>query len=85
MSDRTNAVQFDRRVAQTETRLLVLSVCRNCGSSKIASYYDGTMQEWEAGHLCNGARAAAGAQQRIRSHPPTIDVPTRGLRRKSHS
>jgi hypothetical protein len=44
--------RFARKPLRLESRLLVHSVCNHCGDSKIGSFHDGSMQEWEASHKC---------------------------------
>jgi hypothetical protein len=38
------------------TSIKILSVCTNCGESRVVSMTDGTLREWEQTHHCAGAR-----------------------------
>ncbi|HZZ41146.1 MAG TPA: hypothetical protein VFE06_18555 [Acidobacteriaceae bacterium] len=65
--------QFDHQLVRLQGRLLLDSICVHCGNSKIVSAADGSLTDWEAGHLCTNARkpaekiplpaASAGAQR----------------------
>lgn len=47
---------FDRKLARIDGRLFIESICVRCGTSRIVSAWDGTLTEWEEGHLCEDAR-----------------------------
>lgn len=35
-----------------EARILVYSLCKNCAASKVVSSHDGSLAQWENGHVC---------------------------------
>lgn len=44
---------FTRTLAnQSDGRMLIQSVCDQCGQSRIASRWDETLKEWEQTHAC---------------------------------
>ncbi len=44
--------QFTHTAIKTESRLLIQTICTNCGASKLVSTYDGTLERWESEHTC---------------------------------
>lgn len=36
--------------------LRILSVCRNCGASRVVSVSDGSLDEWQGEHECGAER-----------------------------
>ena len=64
MDTRSKHGRFERVLVRSTTRVLVQALCKRCGASKTASYYDGTMQQWEAEHQCDpGMRRENAASQ----------------------
>jgi len=43
---------FTRQLIQEGERSLILTNCQMCGESRIVTYYDGSLQEWEGAHAC---------------------------------
>lgn len=44
--------QFVRNIERQEPRVLICSICAQCGARQIASAADGSLQEWEDRHEC---------------------------------
>ena len=49
-----NAGLFTHKHVRTESRLLIQATCNQCGSSKLVSLIDGSLQQWESTHECKG-------------------------------
>jgi hypothetical protein len=45
--------QFARKLVRTVNRLMIESTCMKCGAASLVSDHDGTLEEWEEGHICN--------------------------------
>jgi ribosomal protein S27AE len=45
--------QFTRTAIRTESRLLIQTICTNCGASKLIATHDETPEGWEEEHLCD--------------------------------
>lgn len=43
---------FTHFPVRTETCFLIQSVCTECGASRVVSASDGTLKNWECGHVC---------------------------------
>ena len=48
-------IRFTHSQVRVEERLLLMSVCTNCGLAKIVSTYDRTLRKWEESHRCRPA------------------------------
>ena len=46
--------QFARKLVRTVNRLMIESTCIKCGATSLVSDHDGTLEEWEEAHTCNG-------------------------------
>ncbi len=44
---------FTRTLERFEARLMIRSMCAQCGDSMLVSRHDGSLQEWEDGHRCH--------------------------------
>ena len=45
--------RFNYNEVRTGTAALIIVTCTLCGSAKVVSHFDGTLEEWERGHECN--------------------------------
>jgi hypothetical protein len=52
---------FSRQLFKDGERSLILTNCQMCGASRIATSYDGSLQEWESEHVCDTRTRAASA------------------------
>jgi hypothetical protein len=43
---------FTRTLERSGSRLMIRSVCAQCGDSSLVSKHDGSLQAWEDGHRC---------------------------------
>lgn len=46
-------LHFDHRPVRIEGRLLLESICLRCAESRVVSVPDGTLAQWEEGHVCS--------------------------------
>jgi hypothetical protein len=46
---------FSHFAVRTEKCILVQSVCTKCGASRLVSVADGSLKNWEVGHICSSA------------------------------
>jgi hypothetical protein len=59
--------QFDHKPARVQGRLLLESICVQCGESKIVSAADETLEKWEDGHVCTQAQQPQSKGSRVHS------------------
>ncbi|HEX3660518.1 MAG TPA: hypothetical protein VHU89_03765 [Acidobacteriaceae bacterium] len=53
--------RFARSLVRAEGRLLIYSVCLECGEGQLVSRSDGSLGEWEDGHQCKKKPMAVAA------------------------
>ena len=63
---------FSRELFKDGKRLLILTNCRLCGESQIATCYDGSLQEWEGAHGCPCLRPELRPLKRPPSQPFSV-------------
>ena len=51
---------YERFEVRMESRLLIHSVCRQCGASRVVSSIDGSLEEWESTHTCKERAQSSG-------------------------
>lgn len=44
--------KFTYNELRVDRTVLIVITCNRCGSAKIVSHFDGTLEEWERGHQC---------------------------------
>jgi hypothetical protein len=43
---------FTRTAERIDDRFLIRSTCTKCGASKLVSWPEGSLKDWEANHKC---------------------------------
>jgi hypothetical protein len=51
---------YERYEVRLESRLLIHSVCRRCGASRVVSSNDCSLEEWESTHTCKDRAQSSG-------------------------
>lgn len=54
--------QFTHKLTRTVDRLMIESTCTKCGTAKLVSNHDGTLEEWEEGHACSDHKSESQAE-----------------------
>lgn len=53
---------FARNLVRTVDRLMIWSTCTICGAASLVSDHDGTLAEWEEGHICKNGQSESRLQ-----------------------
>jgi hypothetical protein len=56
--------RFNRNTVRADGRLLVKSVCLQCGESKVGSVADGSLTGWEHKHECKKVTVFPGSPEK---------------------